>query len=244
MWGSQCSYVAPYESPRPPTSVVRHTESAVAPDGLTPFRHSVAGMTTPPAIEAHDVVKVFGEGGAQVRALDGVDLVGRARRDGRDHGPVRLRQEHAASHRRRARDADRRHHRRRRPPLRRRRRQRAHAAAPRPHRLRVPVLQPARVAERRGERVAARPDRPPHGRGDSPARRRAAPARRPRGPRVAHAGGAVGRPAAAGVDRPCAAARAGAGARRRADRQPRHAQRPRGPATSSASSVAPRAARS
>jgi putative ABC transport system ATP-binding protein len=32
-------------------------------------------MTTPPAIEVHDVVKVFGEGEAQVRALDGVDLV-------------------------------------------------------------------------------------------------------------------------------------------------------------------------
>ena len=40
-----------------------------------PSARSVAGMTTTPAIEAHDVVKVFGEGGAQVRALDGVDLV-------------------------------------------------------------------------------------------------------------------------------------------------------------------------
>jgi putative ABC transport system ATP-binding protein len=40
-------------------------------------RHSVAGMITSdsPAIEARGLVKVFGEGGAQVRALDGVDLV-------------------------------------------------------------------------------------------------------------------------------------------------------------------------
>jgi putative ABC transport system ATP-binding protein len=41
------------------------------------WRHSVADMMTsdPLAIEAHGLVKVFGEGGAQVRALDGVDLV-------------------------------------------------------------------------------------------------------------------------------------------------------------------------
>jgi putative ABC transport system ATP-binding protein len=31
--------------------------------------------TDTPAVEAHGLVKVFGEGGAQVRALDGVDLV-------------------------------------------------------------------------------------------------------------------------------------------------------------------------
>jgi putative ABC transport system ATP-binding protein len=31
--------------------------------------------TTAPAVEVHGLVKVFGEGGAQVRALDGVDLV-------------------------------------------------------------------------------------------------------------------------------------------------------------------------
>ena len=41
--------------------------------------HSVAAMTTPVsnalAVEARGLVKVFGEGGAQVRALDGVDLV-------------------------------------------------------------------------------------------------------------------------------------------------------------------------
>jgi putative ABC transport system ATP-binding protein len=36
---------------------------------------SVAAMTTTPAIEAHGLVKVFGQGGAQVRALDEVDLV-------------------------------------------------------------------------------------------------------------------------------------------------------------------------
>ena len=33
---------------------------------------------TVPAIEVHDLVKVFGEGGAEVRALDGADLVVRA----------------------------------------------------------------------------------------------------------------------------------------------------------------------
>src|SRR5687768_2292761 len=40
---------------------------------------SVATMFTrddsPPAVEARDIVKVFGEGDTEVRALDGVDLV-------------------------------------------------------------------------------------------------------------------------------------------------------------------------
>src|SRR4051794_19094605 len=48
--------------------------------GLPPMERraggrSVAAMTTTPAIEAHGLVKVFGQGGAQVRALDEVDLV-------------------------------------------------------------------------------------------------------------------------------------------------------------------------
>jgi putative ABC transport system ATP-binding protein len=47
------------------------------PDEMQGVRRDDRGMTDSnvPAVEARDLVKVFGEGGTQVRALDGVDLV-------------------------------------------------------------------------------------------------------------------------------------------------------------------------
>ena len=198
-----------------------------------------------PAVEARGVVKVFGAGRERRPCARRCRSRRATRRDGRDHGPVGLRQEHAAAHRRRARAGQRRHHRRRRPALRRARRQGAHAAAARPHRLRLPVLQPARVAERGGERPAARADRA---------------ARRTTRPAIVRArcstwSGSATAPThtpselSGGQQQRVSIARAlllepRARARRRADRQPRHAERPRGAARCCASSTAPRAARS
>ena len=76
--GSEPSGMARRLTPLRPGCGIRgppHRSCGSFPMARRPSARSVAGMTTTPAIEAHDVVKVFGEGGAQVRALDGVDLV-------------------------------------------------------------------------------------------------------------------------------------------------------------------------
>ena len=111
------------------------------------------------AVEARGLTRRYGEGETAVDALRGVDLdvaLGRARRG---HGPVRLRQVDADAHPRRPRQADlgdgddRRHR------DHDARRLAAHAAPPRAHRLRLPVLQPAADARRGGERRPAALDR-------------------------------------------------------------------------------------
>ena len=43
-------------------------------------------------LELEDVTKVYSTGAIEVRALDGVSFERRRGRDGRDHGPLRVRQ--------------------------------------------------------------------------------------------------------------------------------------------------------
>ena len=109
-----------------------------------------------------DATKVYGIGDTEVRALDDVTVDVRRRAVHRHHGPVGLGQVDADALRRRPRLAH----------LAARsssatstsarcRRQAAHAAAPRPDRLRVPGVQPDPDAERHREHhAAARPRRP------------------------------------------------------------------------------------
>ena len=98
---------------------------------------------TSPVVTARGLTRVYGEGETAVHALRGVDLDIDARPADRRHGPVRVRQVHPHAPPRRARQARRRdlldrgrrgHRPRRRGPDR---------AAPRAHRLHLPVLQPA-----------------------------------------------------------------------------------------------------
>ena len=145
----------------------------------------------------------------------------------RHHGPVGLRQVDADALRRRPRLA---HvgpgvHRRRRP--RHAVRQGAHRAPARAGRLRVPVVQPAADAQRRGEHHAAhRPRRRQARRGVA---RRGRAHRRPRRPAPPPAVGALRRPAAAGRRGPGPGQQAGDHLRRRAHRQPRLADERRDP---------------
>ena len=134
------------------------------------------------------------------------------------HGTVGLRQVDAHAHPRRSRPADlrqrvdrrHRHHRDGRPA--------AHAPAPQPHRLHLPVLQPLADADRRGERDAsARPRRREDRQGvDRRGRRQGRPGRPPPSPAL----GAVGRAAAARRHRAGARQPADGAVRRRADGQP------------------------
>ena len=97
---------------------------------------------------ARDVTRRFGEGDAAVDALRGVDARHRSGTAHGRHGPVRLGQVHADAHPRRPRHADRGQRRDRRRRDHRLDDKRAHAAAPRQDRLRLPVLQPAADARR------------------------------------------------------------------------------------------------
>ena len=105
------------------------------------------------------VSKFYGSGDAAVAALDDVSVDVRRGSVHRHHGPVRLRQVDPAAPARRPRPA----HVGRGVPRRHRdhvaQRQGAHAAAPRPDRLHLPVVQPAADADRGGEHRAADADR-------------------------------------------------------------------------------------
>ena len=98
-------------------------------------------------------------------------------------------------------------------------RPRRDAAPARAHRLRLPVLQPAADADRRGEHPAAALDRRREARPG--VLRGPAAARRPHRPAQAPAVRALRRPAAARRDRARARLEADGRLRRRADRQPR-----------------------
>ena len=106
-------------------------------------------------------------------------------------------------------------------------RHRPHQAAAAPHRLRLPVLQPAADADGRGEHRPPRPDRRPSSqarlarRGDRLGRAERAP--------PPPAGPALRRPAAARRHRPGDPRPADGHVRRRADRQPRLPLRRRDP---------------
>ena len=106
-------------------------------------------------LEADGLVKIFGQGAAEVDALRGVDLVSRTASSSRSwarraRARARCCTSSAALDRPTAGSVvDRR------PPLRRPRRSRAHATARRGVRLRLPVLQPAADAHGRRERAAA-----------------------------------------------------------------------------------------
>src|SRR5436305_577347 len=138
--------------------------------------------------------------------------------DGR-HGTVRVGQVDADAHPGRTRPADVRRGLDRRYRDLEAERQRADEAAPRAHRIRVPVFQPAADADRRGEcRPAAddRRDEARQGMGRRPAR-----PHQDRGSPPPPAGGDVGRPAAAGGNRPRARLTPDGRLRRRADGEPR-----------------------
>src|SRR5215213_5950900 len=135
------------------------------------------------------------------------------------HGTVRVGQVDADAHPRGPRRPERRHRRDRRTGRDQDVRQRADEAPARPHRLRLPVLQPAPDADRRGEHHAPAADRREEGRRPV-ARDRAGPGgacRPPPAPPLR----ALARPAAARRDRARAALEADGPVRRRADRQPR-----------------------
>ena len=58
---------------------------------------TITPETTRVAARAVDATKIYGEGEAEVRALDGVTVDFEIRADDRDHGPVRIRQVDAAA---------------------------------------------------------------------------------------------------------------------------------------------------
>src|SRR3954467_9369036 len=117
-----------------------------------------------------------------------------------DHGAVRLRQVHIAARARRARPTHVRRGLRRRHRADLAQRQAAHAAEARPDRFRLPVVQPAPDAHRRGEHRAADPHRRPQtGRVVGPVDRRP---RRPRRQVATSTSRAVRRPATEGRSRP------------------------------------------
>ena len=194
------------------------TDTAVPSSPSRAIRHR--GM-----VELDDLVRVFGRGEGAVRALDGVTLSlargtftaimgpsgsGKstllqiaAGLDRPTSGRVGLGE----------------------PRARRARREGARPPAPRADRVRLPVVQPARRADRRAERRAAGAARR---QAPAPRRRaRRARARRPRRPRPPPPRAALGRPAAARRDRPRARRRARRDLRRRADRRAGHPLGPR-----------------
>ena len=145
------------------------------------------------------------------------DIPARAVR--RRHGTVRIGQVDTHAPARRPRRSHSRHGRDRRARHHGHGRCRADATAPRPHRLRLPVLQPAADADGRAERRAAAQARRALGRGGlghTPARER-----RSRRAQPSPAVRALRRTAAARRRRPRARQQARSGVRRRADRQPR-----------------------
>ena len=178
-----------------------------------------AAVTAGAVVAAWAVTRRYGEQDSAVDALRGVSMRVPTRRVHRRDGAVRLRQVDPDAHPRRARRA---HHRagldRRRGDHRHERR-RAHAAASAPHRLHLPVLQPAPDAHGGAERGSAAVDRGREARegvgrrGDPPGRTR----------RAAHpqAVRAVRRPAAARRDRAGTRLAPDDSVRRRADREPR-----------------------
>src|SRR4051794_33832230 len=137
----------------------------------------------------------------------------------RDHGAVRLGQVDPDAHPRRPGPADHGHRRPRRHGADVPGRQGAHGTAPRPGRLRLPVLQPAARPRRAREHRAPAVDRRPQaGPGVAGPPDRRGGAARPADPSALRA---VGWPAAARRHRPRAGHQACRGLRRRADRQPR-----------------------
>ena len=170
-------------------------------------------------VVAHDVTRRYGEGDTAVDALAGCHGRNRACKGDGGDGPVGVGQVDADAHPRGARQADVRLGRHRRHRDHDARRQRSDEAAPRAHRLRLPVLQPAADARREGEHPAAA-----HHRGREAGQRVVRPARlgrRSRGSAVASPGGALRRPAAARRNRARAHLEADRAVRGRADRQSR-----------------------
>ena len=178
-------------------------------------------------VVASDVTRRYGAGDTAVDALRGVSLEVRAGQADRRDGAVRLRQVDADAHPRRARQADHRHGRR----LGHRDHDaqglRPDQAAPPPHRLRLPVLQPAADADGGGEHHAAAVDRRREARSD--VLRRSDREGRARRPAPSPALRALRWPAAARRDRSRARLEADGAVRRRADRQPRLVDRERDP---------------
>ena len=125
------------------------------PSSDPPRRCPKWAAPVPLAARTEDAVKVYGKGGTEVRALDGVTVGLPAGRFTADHGPVRLRQEHADALPRRARHAHLRPGLPRRHRARRALRPRAHPGPARAHRVRVPGVQPAADARRLREHHAA-----------------------------------------------------------------------------------------
>ena len=181
------------------------------------------GQTTEPAVRVEQLTRMYGAGRNQVTALAGIDVALPPGHLHRGDGALRLRQEHAAADRGRARPAHLRPGRRRRhravravrDPLTKLRRTRIG--------FRLPGVQPDRRAHRRGEhRAAAAAGRRPSGPGlADPGGRPGRPGRPPAPP----AGRALRRSAAAGRDRPGAGHPPRGDLLRRAHRRARLADR-------------------
>ena len=178
-----------------------------------------------PAVALSGVRKVYGKGEGAVVALDGVSVTLPARLVHRDHGAVRIGQEHVPARRRRPRPARPRHRHARRHRTDAAQRAAADDPAPQADRLRLPGVQPDAVADGRPEhRPAAAARRAP-----AEAVGRAARSRRASGSPTGCATGRGSSPAgSSSASRSPARCRAARGRlRRRADGRARHAQRPR-----------------
>ena len=173
-----------------------------------------------------NVGKTYATERGNVVAVRGIDLDRAARRVRRDRRPLRLRQVVADGDDRRIEPAQRGNRARRRRRHLVARRRRPHGIPQPPHRLRVPVREPAADAARRRQCRAAGTARPARRcRRGVPPGRRAAGAARPRGAPRRLPGGALLRTAAARGDRARPHQRAFAAARRRADLRPRRRDR-------------------
>ena len=175
-----------------------------------------AHLATRTVVAANELTRRYGTG----RQPSTRFAVSRSRRPpDRSHGPVGLGQVDTHAHPRRPRQAVERHGRDRRRRHHRPQGQRPHEAPPPPHRLRLPVLQPAADAVGRGEHHPAAVDRGHTAR--ARVARGAAHGDRPREPPLAPAGRALRRPAAARRRRARARLAPDGALRRRAHRQPR-----------------------
>ena len=135
----------------------RDPQRAGHPDRWRRHHHCHRPMSPSPAVlvRIHNVAKTFRRGSEEIHVLADLELQVMASGIPRADGPLRFRQIHPAQPDRRPRPAERRHRPDRRGPGRPALRPAAGGLARPPHRVCVPVLQPAAGADRRAQRRAA-----------------------------------------------------------------------------------------